>query len=86
MAPVGSATNFQAARLIAIALIEEAATVEWRSRSREERIWRCVCRKEVRLAKTWERLFDGVFSPGIFFSGVIVNLCGCELQALQMNS
>ena len=42
--------------------------------------------RSARLAKSWERLFDGVFSPGIFFSGVIVNLCGCELQALQMNS
>ena len=27
-----------------------------------------------------------VFSPGIFWSGLIVNLCGCEVQALQMNS
>ena len=27
-----------------------------------------------------------MFSPGIFWSGLIVNLCGCEVQALQMNS
>jgi DNA-binding transcriptional LysR family regulator len=27
-----------------------------------------------------------VFSPGIFWSGLIVNLWGCEVQALQMNS
>jgi hypothetical protein len=27
-----------------------------------------------------------LFSPGIFWSGLIVNLCGCEVQALQMNS
>jgi hypothetical protein len=27
-----------------------------------------------------------LFSPGIFWSGLIVNLCGCEVQVLQMNS
>jgi hypothetical protein len=27
----------------------------------------------------------GLFSPGVFWSGLIVNLCGCEVQALQMN-
>jgi hypothetical protein len=27
-----------------------------------------------------------LFSPGVFWSGLIVNLCGCEVQALQMNS
>jgi hypothetical protein len=27
-----------------------------------------------------------MFSPGIFWSGLIVNLSGCEVQALQTNS
>ena len=27
-----------------------------------------------------------MFSPGIFWSGLIVNLFGSEVQALQMNS
>ena len=35
--------------------------------------------------RTVAGLWD-VFSPGIFWSGLIVNLCGCEVQALQTNS
>jgi hypothetical protein len=27
-----------------------------------------------------------LFSPGIFWSGLIVNRCGCGVQALQMHS
>ena len=27
-----------------------------------------------------------MFSPGICWSGLILNLCGCKVQALQMNS
>jgi hypothetical protein len=33
-----------------------------------------------------EKPVSYLFSPGVFWSGLIVNLCGCEVQALQMNS
>jgi hypothetical protein len=38
------------------------------------------------LATTLKKCPPYLFSPGVFWSGLIVNLCGCEVQALQMNS
>ena len=40
-------------------------------------------------ASVWESyVSNGTLdvSPGIFWSGLIVNVCGCDVQALQMNS
>jgi choline dehydrogenase len=43
-------------------------------------------RNAVTLLANLVRPLSYVFSPGIFWSGLIVNRCGCEVQALQMNS